>query len=294
MAQCMEPIEKITDLGVSVQEARVSQVRLNDTLRYPVSTTNKSTQVVPEDNFLSGRLSGDVELRNVSFGFNTMDPPVITDISLSAGRGQMVAIVGPSGSGKSTLAKVIAGLYKPLSGEILLDGIPLDRVPQDVITRSITFVDQDIALFQGTIRDNLCMWDASIPMEWIAESSYDACIDEFIAECGGGYDFVLDEDARNLSGGQRQRIEIARSLSNRPSILILDEATSSLDAHVEEMIMHRLRRRGITCLVMAHRLSTVKQCDDIIVLHHGKVVERGTHESMMKGKGPYAKLVASE
>jgi ABC-type bacteriocin/lantibiotic exporter with double-glycine peptidase domain len=240
------------------------------------------------------KLSGEVELKNISFGYSSLAPALIEDFSLKAKKGSMTALVGGSGSGKSTLAKVISGLYKQRSGEILFDGKTISEIDRYVFTGSLAVVDQSISLFSGTIRDNITMWDSTIPEEVIVEACRDACIHSDIMALPDGYDSVIAEGGGNFSGGQRQRLEIARAFAARPSIIILDEATSALDPMTEKMVMDAVKRRGMTCFVIAHRLSTIRDADEIIMLEYGKEVERGTHKSLIEKDGKYAALVKSE
>ena len=238
------------------------------------------------------RLKGRVELRNVTFGYQANREPVLDDFSLTIEPGQRVAIVGPSGSGKSTLSALVAGIHRPWSGSILIDGRPLDEIPRDLLTSSVSLVDQHVFLFADTVRDNLTMWIPEVPDEILVAAAQDAAIHDEIISRPHGYDAPVEEGGRNFSGGQRQRLEIARALVNDPSVLILDEATSSLDAITEVRIDDALRRRGCACLIVAHRLSTIRDCDLIVVLDGGREAQRGAHEELMRdGGGLYRQLV---
>ncbi len=240
------------------------------------------------------KLSGDVELKNISFGYSPLAPALIENFSIKAKKGSMVALVGGSGSGKSTLAKVISGLYKQRDGEILFDGMPMSEIDRYVFTGSLAVVDQSISLFSGTIRDNITMWDETIPEEIVVQACKDACIHNDIMALSDGYDSVIEEGGGNFSGGQRQRLEIARAFAAQPSIIILDEATSALDPMTEKLVMDAVKRRKMTCFVIAHRLSAIRDADEIIMLEYGKEVERGTHKQLIEKDGKYAALVKNE
>jgi len=243
---------------------------------------------------LNTKLQGYVELRNITFGYSQVEPPLIEDFSLSLKPGQRVALVGASGSGKSTLAKLICGLYQPWEGEILLDGIPRKEIPRQVLANSLSLVEQDIFLFGGTVRDNLTLWDGTISEEELTKACKDAAIHRTIMAIPGGYDGELLEGGVNLSGGQRQRLEIARALVKNPAILVMDEATSALDAQTEQIIVENLRSRNCSCILVAHRLSTIIDCDQIIVLDEGEVVQQGTHQELWEEGGVYGKLMLAE
>lgn len=237
------------------------------------------------------RLRGHVELENITFGYSPLDKPLLTGFDLTVGPGRQVALVGGSGSGKSTVSRLISGLYTPWEGVIRIDGQRLEDIPRGALAASVSFVDQDVFLFEGTVRDNVALWDPSIPDDAVVEALRDAALYEVVTRRPGGIHSRVEQDGRNFSGGQRQRLEIARALVRRPSILVLDEVTSALDAETEQVVMDNLRRRGCACVVIAHRLSTVRDSDEIVVLQHGTVVERGRHEELVARGGAYAALV---
>jgi len=286
----LQPVNNLVALGASVQDLEGDLSRLDDVLSSPTPdepAASASTE-------MPVRLRGHVEFRDVTFAYSPIAPPLISNLSFSVRPGQRIAFVGASGSGKSTVARLLAGLYTPVSGEVLFDGIPAHTIPRGILANSLAMVDQDILLFKGSVRDNLTLWDASTPDASLLRACADAQIESVIDALPEGYASELLEGAANFSGGQRQRLEIARALAADPSILIMDEATSALDSETEVIIDRNIRARGCTCFIVAHRLSTVRDSDEIIVLDRGCVAERGIHDDLIRNNGPYARLLADD
>ncbi|MFG2985102.1 NHLP family bacteriocin export ABC transporter peptidase/permease/ATPase subunit [Streptomyces sp. NPDC048258] len=281
------PISRLGGVAGRIQDFAADVARLKDVENFPVDPVFSRREPAAD----TRRLTGHVELDNVTFGYSPLDAPLLKDFSLSVGPGQQVALVGGSGSGKSTVSRLMSGLHTPWQGAIRIDGMRLEDIPRSALAASVSFVDQDVFLFEGTVRDNVTLWDPSIPDEAVVAALQDAAVHDVVARRPGGIHSRVEQDGRNFSGGQRQRLEIARALVRRPSVMVLDEVTSALDAVTEQTVIDNLRRRGCACVVIAHRLSTVRDSDEIVVLDRGTVVERGRHEHLVAARGPYAELV---
>jgi len=323
----LEPVNNLVGFGSTLQELEADLNRLDDVLQNPtdpevqkgrgfhrhsleeagleipansrssIVETRASVPVPHSSNSITSdsfQLKGYVELRNISFGYSRLDSPLIENLTVAIKPGQRIALVGGSGSGKSTVAKLITGLYQAWEGEILFDGIPRQQIQRSILANSVAMVEQEIFLFAGTVRENLTLWDSTVPEYDLVRATTDAAIHDLILNMPGGYDTQLSEGGTNMSGGQRQRLEIARALVRNPAVLVLDEATSALDAETELIIDRNLRRRGCSCIVVAHRLSTIRDCDEILVLQQGKVVERGTHDDLRDRAEAYVRLISSE
>ncbi|MBF0408543.1 MAG: NHLP family bacteriocin export ABC transporter peptidase/permease/ATPase subunit [Candidatus Riflebacteria bacterium] len=285
--ELLKPFNQLMSFTEDLQEVKSGLIRIDDVLAQK-SEKDDSELMAPLE------LQGNLEIKNLTFGYSRLDPPLIEGFSLSLTPGKRCALVGSSGSGKSTIAKLVCGLYKPWSGDILFDGKSRTSFAKSGMAGSFSFVDQDIFLFEGSVRNNLNLWDSTIPEGDIIRAAKDAEIHDEIVTRPGGYDSIIAEAGSNFSGGQRQRLEIARALTCSPAILVLDEATSALDPATEQIIDDNIRKRGCTCLIVAHRLSAIRDCDEILVLERGSIVERGTHDHLMSAQGAYSKLIQGE
>jgi ABC-type bacteriocin/lantibiotic exporter with double-glycine peptidase domain len=291
LASFAQPVDNLMGLAANLQQAQADLRRLDDVLAYPCDSSRVAEAANGQRTDAADKLEGALELREVSFGYSRLEQPLLDRFSLKLAPGQRVALVGGSGSGKSTVAKLIMGIHQPWSGDILFDGKPRASIAPAVLHASVASVDQDIYLFSGTVRDNLTLWDASLPEPDMVRAAHDAAIHGAIVSRSGGYDAEVSEAGANFSGGQRQRLEIARALAINPRVLVLDEATSALDPATEQEIDGNLRRRGCTCVIVAHRLSTIRDCDEIVVMERGRIVERGSHETLLRQGGAYARLL---
>ncbi len=293
MTTFSEPVNGLVRFANQLQTAKGDIARLDDVAFYPPAPGLTGSPVLSGET-KQGRLAGAIEMRGVSFGYDRLGPALIHDLYLAIRPGQMVAIVGASGSGKSTAAKLLTGLYQPWTGEVRYDDIPLANIAHQRFAASVGVVDQEIVLFGGTVRDNLTLWDAAIADVDIADALRDTGMLDVVSRRPGGIDGKVLEAGKNYSGGQRQRLEIARALTARPAVLILDEATSALDTISEAYILERIRLRRVTCVLIAHRLSTVRTCDQVIVVEQGRIVQQGTHDALIQTDGPYRRLVNVE
>ncbi|MDR1912936.1 MAG: NHLP family bacteriocin export ABC transporter peptidase/permease/ATPase subunit [Clostridiales bacterium] len=290
----MNPINQLSQMGMQIKQLKSNMSRLDDVAKYAVDKlSDPENDPAPENTDESAyrKLTGKVDIKDLSFGYNVLEGPLIDNFSLTLTPGARVALVGASGSGKSTVTKLMAGINLPWGGDILFDGKAREDLPRNVIANSLAVVDQDISMFEGTIKDNITMWDSTITDDAVLQAAKDACIHDDIATRDGGYNSPVNENGTNFSGGQRQRLEIARALAMNPSVIIMDEATSALDVRTEQIVNDNIRRRGCTCIVVAHRLSTIRDCDEIIVMQSGKIIQRGTHDNMKNVPGPYYELI---
>lgn len=285
-----KPVDSMVGFIRSLQITKSNIQRVEDIEKYEADVCYQETEKRSQS---YQKLSGEVELQNVSFGYSRLKPALIENFHFKLHSGESIAFIGASGSGKSTVSKVISGLYHPWGGQVLFDHCPSDKVAKAVLNASVATVSQNITLFSGTIRDNLKMWNPAVSDEDMEQAARDACIYDHIIQLPGGFDYELTENAANLSGGQRQRLEIARALATNPTILIMDEATSALDPIVEKQVIDRIKARGCTCIVVAHRLSAVRDCNEIVVMSGGKIVQRGTHRELLKQEGFYRAFAQS-
>ncbi len=290
LASFFQPANMLINAGQTIQEMRTNMERIEDVMAYE---TDPNIREDKKDDDISEKLSGSVEIKNVTFGYSRIAEPLLKDFSLTVNKGESVAIVGASGCGKSTVSRLIAGLYRPWSGEILFDGKKITEINRGVFTSSVGIVDQQIFFYEDSILENIRMWDNTITLSEVEKAARDAQIHKMITARKGGYRSRVSENGMDMSGGERQRVEIARALVLNPTLMILDEATSALDAQTEQDIIRAIRERSSTCIVIAHRLSTVRDCDRIVVLKNGGIVEQGSHDELMKMNGYYADLIYS-
>ncbi len=297
MGNFISPVNQLISVGTMLQETESDMGRIDDVMNYEVDDQFKEKIIVNPTNqteAITNKLVGYFEMKDVTFGYTTTMPALVENFNLKLKPGNRVALVGGSGSGKSTVAKIASGLYAPWKGEVLLDGKPKNDIPRHIITDSLAVIDQEVLIFNGTIKENISFWDSTISDKHIIQSARDAAIHDIVAARKDAYDSTVLEGGSNFSGGQRQRLEIARALATNPSILIMDEATSALDPVAEKIVLDNIKKRGCTCLIVAHRLSTIIDCDEIIVMDYGKIVERGTHQDLMNQNGVYAQLIESK
>lgn len=285
-----EPIDALVGFVKNIQTTKADINRVEDIMKYPL---DEKFDTSTEKKQMKTKLDGSVELDDIAFGYSKLKDPIVAGFSFKIDCGSSIAFVGSSGCGKSTVSKIVSGLYKPWQGRLLFDGIPVEKIPNEVMNASVSTVSQNITLFSGTVRDNLTMWNSNISESDMIAAAKDACIHDIISQKPGAYDYKLTEGATNLSGGQRQRLEIARALATNPTVLIMDEATSALDPVVEKRIMDNIKRRGCTCVIVAHRLSAIRDCDQIIVMNRGKIVQRGSHDELAQVDGHYKRFISN-
>ena len=287
----MLPFQQFVQVGTCLQEMQGNMNRVDDVLHYPAEVIPLETQKTEEVAYLTGR----VEFRDVTFGFNQLEPPLFENLSFIMEPGRWLGVMGASRSGRSTIANLLIGLVEPWSGEILIDGKPRSFYTRETLAVAMGFASQEVTLFDGTIRDNLTLWDTTIAEQDVVAAAKDAEVHSVILARSGAYDAMINGSAANFSGGERQRLEIARALVYNPTLLVLDSAMSSLDGPLEKRVLCNLRRRPFSLLIIAHRLSSLRECDDILVLDKGKIVAQGSHEKLMQDKeGLYAKMMGME
>ena len=288
MSSFLSPVNDIVNASKTIVVMRSQMERIEDVMKFPEDHREN------EGEMFEGKLGGLVELKNVTFGYSTLQPPLIENFNLRIEPGHSVAIVGSSGCGKSTLAKLISGLYKPWSGEILFDGRPIESISSEELTNSVAVIDQNVVLFDDTVAQNIRMWDESIEDFTLMMACNDAQIRDDIVSRPDGFGTKLVRGGQNFSGGQRQRMEIATALAKEPAVLIMDEATSALDPKTGDEVLASIRLMGPTQMIIAHRLSTIRDCDEILVMDQGRILQRGTHETLIEQEGLYRDLMKSE